>query len=104
MKMTVNPSKALTRFIYYYLRSPDARAYIMSRAHGASSTMKKIGKQVVQGILVPLPPPSEQQSVVLMLDAYQHEARRLEAIYQRKLAALDELKQSLLHQAFSGAL
>lgn len=104
MKMTVNSTKALTRFIYYYLRSPEARAYIVSRAQGASSTMKKIGKQVVQGILVPLPPLSEQRSAVLMLDAYQQEVRRLAAIYQRKLAALDELKQSLLHQAFSGAL
>jgi hypothetical protein len=28
----------------------------------------------------------------------------LRAIYARKLAALDELKQSLLHQAFSGRL
>ena len=28
----------------------------------------------------------------------------LVANYTRKLAALDELKQSLLHQAFSGAL
>ena len=29
---------------------------------------------------------------------------RLDTLYQRKLAALDELKKSLLHQAFSGAL
>jgi type I restriction enzyme S subunit len=28
----------------------------------------------------------------------------LASLYQRKLAALDELKKSLLHQAFSGAL
>ena len=28
--------------------------------------------------------------------------QRLESIYQRKLAALDALKKSLLHQAFSG--
>ena len=32
------------------------------------------------------------------------ETRRLESIYQRKLAALEELKKSLLHQAFTGAL
>ncbi len=32
------------------------------------------------------------------------ETQRLETIYQQKLAALDELKQSLLHQAFTGAL
>lgn len=29
---------------------------------------------------------------------------RLESLYQRKIAALDELKQSLLQQAFSGQL
>ena len=28
----------------------------------------------------------------------------LAALYQRKLAALDSLKQSLLHKAFSGQL
>ena len=33
-----------------------------------------------------------------------HETQRLESIYQRKLAALDDLKKSLLHQAFSGQL
>ena len=32
------------------------------------------------------------------------ETQRLESIYQRKLDAFDELKKSLLHQAFSGAL
>jgi hypothetical protein len=30
--------------------------------------------------------------------------QHLESFYQRKLAALDELKKSLLHQAFSGPL
>jgi type I restriction enzyme S subunit len=32
------------------------------------------------------------------------ETQRLESIYQRKLAALDALKKSLLHQAFTGEL
>ena len=32
------------------------------------------------------------------------ETQRLESLYQRKRAALDALKQSLLHQAFGGAL
>ncbi|MBD5804555.1 type I restriction enzyme EcoKI subunit R [Azoarcus sp. Aa7] len=35
---------------------------------------------------------------------YATETRRLESLYQRKLDALDELKRSLLHQAFSGRL
>jgi type I restriction enzyme S subunit len=32
------------------------------------------------------------------------ETQRLESIYQQKLSALDELKKSILHQAFSGQL
>ena len=32
------------------------------------------------------------------------ETQRLAGLYERKLAALEALKKSLLHQAFSGAL
>jgi len=42
-----------------------------------------------------------------LLAGISHERSRtqhLESLYQQKLAALDELKKSLLHQAFSGAL
>lgn len=53
---------------------------------------------------VHLPPITEQQSITARLDALQTETRRLEALYARKLAALDELKAALLHQAFSGQL
>ena len=47
---------------------------------------------------------SEQQQLVAKLDALREETQRLESLYQRKFAALDELKKSLLHQAFSGVL
>jgi type I restriction enzyme S subunit len=68
MKMRVDPTKAHTRFVHFYLRSPQARLYLTSRAHGASSTMKKIGKQVVQDLPIPLPPLAEQQRIVGILD------------------------------------
>ena len=38
------------------------------------------------------------------LDTLQADTQRLESIYQQKLDALDEVKKSLLHQAFTGAL
>ena len=38
------------------------------------------------------------------VESISYETQRLESIYQQKLAALEELKKSLLHQAFSGAL
>ncbi len=104
MKMQVDPTKAHTRFVYYYLRSPEARSYLTSRAQGASSTMKKIGKAVVQDIPIPLPSLAKQEAATEKLDALREETQRLESLYQRKLAALDELKKSLLHRAFSGEL
>ncbi len=42
--------------------------------------------------------------MVEKLDALTAETQRLAAIYQQKLAALEALKKSLLHQAFNGEL
>lgn len=51
-----------------------------------------------------LPSLQQQREVVAKLDGIREETRRLESICQQKLSALDRLKKSLLHQAFSGAL
>ena len=51
-----------------------------------------------------LPPVTKQNELASKLDALHKETQRLESICQRKPAALDALKKSLLHQAFSGAL
>ena len=53
---------------------------------------------------IPLPPIAEQHEIVKKLEAVSAETQHLESIYQRKLAALDALKKSLLHQAFTGGL
>ena len=47
---------------------------------------------------------SQPISIVTTLDSLAEETQRLEFLYQRKLAALDELKKSLLHRAFNGQL
>jgi type I restriction enzyme S subunit len=56
------------------------------------------------GYPIPIPNIAEQQVIVTKLDALQSETNRLTDIYTQKIAALDALKKSLLHQAFSGAL
>ena len=68
MKMQVDPTKADRRYVYYCLRSPEARRYLSGRAQGASPTMKKIGKAVVQDFPIPLPILEEQQRIVAVLD------------------------------------
>ena len=46
----------------------------------------------------------KQKVLARKLDELHEQTQRLESLYQRKLTALDALKQSLLHQAFSGQL
>ena len=46
----------------------------------------------------------EQQTIVRQLDALRAETQKLEAVYQKKLDNLDELKKSVLRKAFAGEL
>jgi hypothetical protein len=46
----------------------------------------------------------EQKRIIVALDGLFENGQRLARIYEQKLAALDALKKSLLHQAFSGEL
>ncbi len=66
--------------------------------------MKKISNGAVRTLPICVPPIPEQHRVIAQLDALASETQRLESIYRQKLAALNELKKSLLHQAFSGSL
>jgi restriction endonuclease S subunit len=45
-----------------------------------------------------------QEKIEIQIEAFETETQRLESLYQNKLNALDELKKSLLHQAFTGNL
>jgi type I restriction enzyme S subunit len=104
MRINAMPDRALTEFLYYQLRTPVLRAEIMGRAQGANPTMKKISNGAVKTLPIAVPPIDIQQAIVETLDALSDETQRLAAIYERKVAALEALKKSLLHQAFNGEL
>ena len=53
---------------------------------------------------VPLRSLKEQQATSTKLDDLREETQRLARLYERKHAALEAFKKSLLHQAFSGKL
>lgn len=61
------------------------------------------GKQI-QSFRFLKPPLSEQNSISDNLEELRSQVQRLEAIYRQKLIALNELKQSILHKAFTGEL
>lgn len=89
-------------FLKYYLESEFVRSKMMDEAKG--TTQKFVGLGYLRDFPINIPPLAEQQIIVARLDALSAETERLEAIYQQKIAALDELKQSLLHRAFAGEL
>jgi type I restriction enzyme S subunit len=58
----------------------------------------------LKSLPIPVPPFTEQKRIAAILVGLSEEAQHLTSIYERKLATLDELKASLLHQAFNGEL
>jgi type I restriction enzyme S subunit len=63
-----------------------------------------VSGDVLAKIPVSFPPLEEQGKIVGVLDSLSSETKKLEEIYKQKLVLLEELKKSLLHQAFTGQL
>ena len=98
--VVANPNEADVGFIEYLLQSFKARLQAM----GKGSAQANINMGTFENERFPFPSVADQKQIVAKLDALATETQRLESIYQQKLAALDALKKSLLHQAFSGQL
>jgi type I restriction enzyme S subunit len=59
---------------------------------------------IIRELPLMLPPVEQQRTVVKKVAEVRESSEGLESLYQRKITALDELKKSLLHQAFTGQL
>ncbi len=90
------------KFLLYFLKSPQAAIYVRSKSKGGAQEF--IGLTELRKFPISFPSVEKQSEIVFQIEALYQQTQRLETLYQRKIAALDELKQALLHQAFSGAL
>lgn len=99
--ITVNKkNRVLYRFLYFQMLKSLKK--FKAQSVGAGTKFLKLG--MIKDLEITLPSLAEQQRIVSTMDSIREETQSLESLYQRKLAALDELKKSLLHQAFSGEL
>jgi type I restriction enzyme S subunit len=92
----------LNSFLKHYLNSSAVKVLAVGSITGVGVGNLNVG--TVREFPIHLPPVAKQRDIVATLDDLRAETQRLESLYQRKLAALDELKKSLLHRAFSGQL
>lgn len=90
-------------YLNYFLNSDMAMKY------GKTVTISSVNQANINGAKlmrypIPVPPIAEQKNIVKRLNLLASEIHGLESVYTRKLAALEELKKSILQKAFSGEL
>jgi type I restriction enzyme, S subunit len=90
------------QFLLYYLKSSQAAEYVRTESKGGAQEF--LGLTELRRFPIPVPPLKQQNVLAETFQTIRAETQRLESLYQRKLAGLDELKKSLLDQAFSGQL
>ncbi|MCA0228397.1 restriction endonuclease subunit S [Patescibacteria group bacterium] len=94
------PSDAInTRYLYYFTTSEIFR--VQALAETKQTAQPKLALMRIKDIQIDLPSIEEQESIVMKLDNHLGKTQRAEAQYQKKLAKLTDLRQSLLAEAFS---
>ena len=98
--MAVIPSSRIEAgLLYFYFLNVDMRKL------GTGSSIPQINNYDIAPLLISFPKSlTTQGEIVSKLEDLRVETQCLARIYERKLAALAELKKSLLHQAFTGEL
>jgi len=90
------------RFLLHFMRSRTTRQRLAGDGGGAN--ISNINQAKLSELPISYPSLCLQEKIVSRLDALSEETQHLTRLYERKLAALEELKKALLHQAFNGEL
>jgi type I restriction enzyme, S subunit len=98
--IVVNEQVADNEYVEYLLQSFKA----LLKEKGKGTARDNINLATFEDQKFPFPKLEMQKEIVSKLNDLDEETQHLASIYQQKLAALDALKKSLLHQAFIGQL
>jgi type I restriction enzyme S subunit len=90
-------------FLALRLLEPQMQEKLLAHSRGA--TVQHVNMKDIRALDVgAIPPLRVQQQIAANMNAVSAEGERLARLYARKLSALEALKKSLLHQAFTGNL
>ncbi len=97
-----NPSVVNQEFGYYLFKSRNVQDQIRAATYGAA--LMQINICDLRKISLRVPPVDMQTDLLKKLNRLSVEVEHLKTIYERKFAAISELKQAILHKAFAGEL
>ncbi|MHB8210274.1 MAG: restriction endonuclease subunit S [Acidithiobacillus sp.] len=101
--ITLNQEKCLPEYLHiYFLYDNEAKEYLNTQAKG--SIMAGLNMSIISNIPIHLPPLNQQKEIIDRFNNLKYGCEHINNTQNKKLSALDELKQSLLHQAFNGDL
>ena len=98
--IVVNEQIADNEYVEFLLQSFKT----LLKEKGKGTARDNINLGTFENQKFPFPSLKQQRKIVATLNDLSAETQRLTSIYERKVAALEALKKSLLHQAFSGEL
>ena len=91
-------------WLLWYLRSPQGRVQLESRASGTQASMKNISQRKLREILVPYPEKEVRERLVTTVESAMTRAGAIAWFVKQAIAALDALEGRLLDVAFAGGL
>lgn len=95
-----DPNTLSVRYLFSWLKSISH----LIVAEGTGATVQGVKLPFIKNLKIPIPPLAEQNRIVEKLEAIFEESNRLDAIFLAQRNALNELRKTALHKAFSGQL
>lgn len=102
IRIRLSNGSILPKYVCHFMKSAGSRKLLIEG--GTGTNIKSLNQGMLSALTIPFPPISTQKVLVEQLESLSEETQRLASLYGRKLAALEALKQSLLHHAFTGQL
>jgi type I restriction enzyme, S subunit len=104
MRIRANAAVVNAAYLWQFINSAEAKAYLRDRATGTAGNMPKINGATLRELPVLLPPLPEQQRIVHRLDALSARSRGARGELDAIARLVERLRQFVLEAAFRGDL
>ncbi len=103
IRIRLNSDTLLPVFLCHYLKTKKTRKELVDSGSGVG--IKSLNQGSLSALMIPFPKSKEEQEqIVEKLDTLSAKTKKLEAIYEKKIVDLEEMKKSILQKAFNGEL